>query len=182
MGGASRRFPFLANRGQLEPLLKPDLDAVFVGEGPVPGRYSDRTNTYYADLTNVFYRSLFMSGWTAVELWPRESEVLLQWGIGLDDVYDDAMGLIDRLRVVEPRAVCFNSRSALHQYVRQVQGQDLPPHAEWKGEYASALASFVWEPFVWALPDSSGQAAAYHPERIALLEGLRKSLRRKKAR
>lgn len=155
--------------GDLAPLLKEGLDVVFVGTEP--GRESLRQSHYYADGTNSFYESLCESGWTARKLDPSEFRSLLDYGIGLDDVRGEPEELERRLAEVKPRAVCFNSKTALEDSC----GMELAPDA-WAGELAGTHATFSWGATVWAVHDSSGRAASYYRDRVQLLALLRERL------
>jgi hypothetical protein len=67
--------------------------------------------------------------------------------------------------------VCFNSKEALERFVgRELRGET------WRGEAAARHARFGWNPLVWALPDSSGQARGYTKDRFKLLCDLRRIL------
>ena len=153
---------------KLPPLLSDGLAVVFVGTEP--GRESLRRGQYYADPTNCFYRHLAEAGFTPRQLRPGEFRDLPGYGIGLDDVYDDADELHARLESARPRAVCFNSYEAL----RRFAGQDRLPRP-WRRDAAGRYARFG-EASAWATSDSSWNASKYWPQRLddlrALLERL----------
>jgi G:T/U-mismatch repair DNA glycosylase len=149
----------------LPPLLAPGLKVVFVGTEPGPE--SLRTQSYYANRRNSFWKDLHSVGLVSIVLEPADFRDALDFGIGLDDVYDDPAGLRRRLVAASPRAVCFNSKAAL---VRMAEEQVVPP---WSGANASrwvALPSML----VWALPDSSPTASAYRTLRLNDLKELKR--------
>ena len=152
----------------LPPLLADGLDVVFVGTEP--GRESLRRGQYYADPTNCFYRHLADTGFTPRQLRPEQFRDLPAYGIGLDDVYDDAEELRARLESARPRAVCFNSYEALRRFARQ----DRLPRP-WRRDAAGRYAQ-LGEATAWATSDSSWNASKYWPQRLddlrALLEML----------
>lgn len=153
----------------LAPLLRTGLRAVFVGTRP--GRESLKSGMYYANPTNSFYRSLHRAGLTPSQLEPRQFRDLLEFGIGLDDVYDDPKGLRSRLEAAAPVAVCFNSRGALRAFGESIIGT-------WRGPEASRHASIRGVRIVWAVPDSSGLAGAFQVDRLSLLTELRRRIDR----
>jgi len=151
----------------LPPLLKQDLAVVFVGTEP--GRLSIQTQCYYANPTNAFYKHLAEAGFTPSQLAPLEFRRLLDYGVGLDDVYSDADALRARLESASPGAVCFNTKEALRRFagVRQLR----PP---WRREAARRHAKVGQ--LTWALSDSSWEASRYWPERCDDLRALRRLL------
>ena len=118
-------------RTSLPPLLRPGLDVVFVGLAPKLGGESLRTGHYYADRNNSFYSDLEATGFTPSRLLSQQDQLLLEHGIGLDDVYDDPDGLRRRIEEVRPLAVCFNSKTALEHFA----GRSIPSHV-WRGQGA----------------------------------------------
>ena len=151
----------------LPPLLKPGLEVVFVGTEP--GRDSLAAGHYYASSSNSFYSDLHDVGFTDRLLWPEQYRELLAYGIGLDDVYDDAAGLRHRIEATRPHAVCFNSKQALERFAGVI---DTP----WRGSAASEHARFRVAILVWAVPDSSGRAAGHRASRLSLLKELRQQI------
>jgi len=148
---------------RLPPSLKPGVDLVIVGEGPVPGGMSLRLGCYYANPTNSFWRDLHQAGFTPSLFDPCDYPKLLQLSlsIGLDDLYDDPQRLFDRLRGCNPRHIAFNSKRAFDRLRRDRAGR------------------LILETFeTTVLYDSSATARAYHPKRMALLRALRKRLAR----
>ena len=155
----------------LPPLLRDGLRVVFVGESPLPHGESIRTGNYYADSGNRFYHHLLASGFVPRLIEPREHKKLLDYGIGLDDVYSDPAGLRERLERVRPLAVCFNSKQALKCFAGCKISKD-----EWRGPKAGQHASFAGVRIVWAVPDSSGNANRHCSNRKQLLVELRELL------
>lgn len=147
----------------LPPFLGPGLKAVFVGTEPGPE--SLRTNCYYANSSNTFWRDLVAAGPTPTLIAPFDFSRSLTLGIGLDDVYLDPKGLRRRLEAAAPRAVCFNSKAALERMTdEEVKGA-------WSGKDAGRWVSFP-RSLVWALHDSSPRAVAFHALRIDELQAL----------
>lgn len=149
------------NSGRLPPLLTGGLDVVFVGSEP--GADSIRLGCYYASPGNSFYANLATTGFTPTQLAPGEFPRLLDFGVGLDDVYSEPEALRERIERVSPRAVCFNSKAALTRF----SGRRIPS-GEWRGEGAARYARLA--EITWAVDDSSGEARGYRQLRI---EGLR---------
>jgi G:T/U-mismatch repair DNA glycosylase len=149
--------------GYLPPVLGPGLKVVFVGTEP--GSESLRTNCYYANSSNSFWRDLFAARMTPTVIAPSKFASVLTLGIGLDDVYLDPKGLRRRIEAAAPRAVCFNSKAALER-----MGDDEVKGA-WAGRDAGRWVSFPGS-LVWALHDSSQRAVAFHALRIEELEAL----------
>lgn len=150
-----------ANR--LPPSLKPGVDLVIIGEGPVPGGVSLRLGCYYANRTNTFWSDLYETGFTPTLLEPCDYKRLLELSpsIGLDDVYDDPKGLFERLAECGPRQVVFNSKKAFERVRRD--------------PYSKQLLRGFGKPTV--LYDSSWNARSYRPRRLAILRALRKRFR-----
>lgn len=138
--------------------------------GTEPGRHSIDLGCYYASPTNAFYRHLAQGGFTPRQLEPMDFRQSLDYGIGLDDVYDDADALRARLDVVSPLAVCFNSMEALRRYAG-VDRIRLP----WRGEAARRYSELG--EVARALSDSSWEASQYWPLRVEDLRELRSRLR-----
>jgi len=151
----------------LRPLLGPGLKVVFVGTEPGP--QSLRTNCYYANSRNSFWRDLFTTGFTPTVIAPSDFARALTLGIGLDDVYLDPKGLRRRIEAAAPRAVCFNSKTALE----TMTGDEVK--VPWSGEDAGRWVTFPGA-LVWALHDSSPRAVAHHPLRIEELQALKARL------
>lgn len=154
-------------RQRLAPLLAPGLTVVFVGTKP--GLESPKRGHYYANSTNCFYDHLAASVFTPRRLRPEEDHLLINFGIGLDDVYDDPAELLRRLIDAAPKAVCFNNKEALRGFV------GVERLGEWRGGSAARCVEF--NSLAWALPDSSWNASKYWPEGLDLLLSLRERLR-----
>src|SRR5687768_9331090 len=101
----------------LPPILNVGLDVVFVGLEPQPGGESLRTGHSHADPGNSFWSTLHASGWTPKALRPEDDPSVLDFAIGLDDVYHDPRGLRRRIERHRPHAVCFNSKAAVARFV-----------------------------------------------------------------
>jgi hypothetical protein len=152
----------------LAPLLTSGLNIVFVGTEPGPD--SLRLGQYYANPRNAFYNHLAEAGLTPSMLRPAEFHTLLEYGIGLDDVYGEPNELCRRIEAAAPRAVCFNSSEALRRFAGA--SQITPP---WRRENAVRYAR-LGVALVWATSDSSWNASKYWPSRLADLEALRARL------
>lgn len=152
----------------LPPLLAKGLDVVFIGTEPGPESLG--RGEYYANPTNSFYKHLAETGFTPRRLSPTEFRALLDYGIGLDDVYDDAQALRSRVQAAAPLAVCFNSSQALRRFI----GVDRLP-SPWRRNAAGRYAEFG-EALVWATSDSSWNANQHWPARLADLRALRARL------
>lgn len=150
----------------LDPMILPDLRVIFVGSEP--GKESLRTGHYFADSRNSFYRDLYQSGWTRkIYSSQEDANLLANENIGMYDVYDSPKQLELLLAEYKPRIVCFNSKMALERFIQYELGA-----GQWAGENAGKHVNFHWGPIVWALYDSSGQAAGYRVKRIELLKDL----------
>lgn len=156
-------------RALLRPLLRPGLAVVFVGTEP--GQRSLELGCYYANPSNRFYEHLAATRFTPRRLAPSQFRELLDFGIGLDDVYDDPVALRSRLGAAGPHAVCFNSREAL----RRVAGVERI-RRPWRA--AAARRHVEIGEITWALPDSSWEASRYWPDRLEDLRALRRILDR----
>jgi len=154
----------------LAPLLGPKLTVVFVGAEPGPESLA--SGCYYANGRNSFWSDLHVAGFTPRRFQPCEFKELLELGVGLDDVYSDRGGLKKRLERWAPKAICFNSRMALERCAGE------PVGTRWRGTDASSWVSVAGVDAIWAVPDSSGRAAAFRDDRRSLLMDLRKSLGR----
>lgn len=147
----------------LPPLLAAGLNVVFVGTEPGPE--SVRTQSYYANSRNSFWLDLFEAGLTPTLIAPSDYAKALALGIGLDDVYQDPIGLRRRIEAVAPMAVCFNSKAALARVATdEIEGT-------WAGEDAASWTNFA-DAIVWALHDSSPRAVAYRALRLLELAAL----------
>jgi double-stranded uracil-DNA glycosylase len=106
--------------------LAPNLKLLFVGINP--GLRSAAAGHYYANPQNPFWRFLHESGLTPVQLRPEEDSRMPEFGYGLTDIVKrPSRGASDlrtrefagnraRLSTIvrrcQPRAVCFNSKTA----------------------------------------------------------------------
>jgi double-stranded uracil-DNA glycosylase len=144
----------------LEDLLRPALQVVFCGTAA--GTASARAKAYYAGPGNAFWRTLFATGLTPMQLAPSEYERLLGYGIGLTDLCKvrhgsdaevgaedlDVAGLRARIAAVRPVHLAFNgkngARAALEREVA------IGPQEERIGSAR-----------VWVLPSTSAAARRY---------------------
>ncbi len=144
----------------LDDLLKPGLQVVFCGTAA--GTASARAKAYYAGPGNAFWRTLYATGLTPMQLAPSEFRQLLRYGIGLTDlckvrhgsdaevgtVEFDVDGLRQRISAAEPAYLAFNGKNAAQGALEREVG--LGPQEERIGGAT-----------VWVLPSTSGAARAY---------------------
>lgn len=149
-------------------MLQRGLDVVFIGTEP--GATSLRLGQYYANPNSSFYRDLAETGFTSEQLAPSHFERLLDFGIGLDDVYGEPQATVRRVTRAEPLAVCFNSKEAL----RRLAGLKRLTSERWRG--AGARRFVELGEITWALDDSSPTARAYHRHRLEGMRELRQQL------
>lgn len=144
----------------LDDLLRPGLQVVFCGTAA--GTASARANAYYAGPGNAFWRTLYATGLTPMQLAPSEYRRLLRFGIGLTDVCKvrhgsdaevgteelDVDGLRERIEAFAPVYLAFNGKNA----ARGTLGREieLGPQEERIGGAA-----------VWVLPSTSAAARRY---------------------
>lgn len=142
---------------RLPPSLKPRVDIAIVGERP--GVRSLQVGCYYADPRNSFWRDLYETGFTPRMFAPSEYASLLELSpsIGLDDLYNDAKALRQRLIKCRPQLIVFNSKRVYSAVQADLQGRKI------LDEFQSAV-----------LFDSSGQASRWRPQRLRQLEEIRK--------
>lgn len=144
----------------LNDLLQPGLQVVFCGTAA--GTASARAKAYYAGPGNAFWRTLYATGLTPVQLAPSEYRRLVRFGIGLTDlckarhgsdadvgtVEFDVDGLRARIAQAEPAYLAFNGKNAAQGALeRKVE---LGPQEEQIGGAT-----------VWVLPSTSGAARGY---------------------
>ena len=119
-----------ARRGRLPDYLAPGLKLLFVGINP--GLISAAAGHYYANPLNPFWRLLYEAGLTPVRLRPDEDGRMIEFGYGLTDIVKrpsrgagdlksgefaaNRQRLTRLVRRFEPRAVCFNSKTAFEGY------------------------------------------------------------------
>jgi len=127
----ARPLPLARAPEKLPDLLRPDLDAVFVGTAA--SSRSAQLGHYYAGPGNRFWRTLHEVGITPCEFAPREDARLLDLGIGLTDVSKtgcgmdhqighsefDPLGFEDKMRRLQPRAIAFTGKTAASLWLRR---------------------------------------------------------------
>ena len=72
-------------------LLAPGLKIVFCGTAK--GKVSARAGSFYAHPSNRFYRTLFETGLTPVQVVPDDFPRLLDYGLGLTDLNQSESGM-----------------------------------------------------------------------------------------
>jgi TDG/mug DNA glycosylase family protein len=130
-GGRARRVSTdEPGRSPLSDYLAPRMRLLFVGINP--GLISAAAGHYYANPRNPFWRFLFEAGLTPVCLSPGEDSRLPSFGYGITDIvkrpsngagdlaFREFVGGRERLekivRQFEPRAICFNGKTAFEGY------------------------------------------------------------------
>lgn len=110
-------------------LLQPGLKVVFCGTAK--GRVSARMGSFYAHPSNRFYRTLFETGLTPVQVAPENFSTLLDFGIGLTDLNQcesgmdrdlsrerfDIEGFRAKMLRYRPRLIAFTSLMAARTYL-----------------------------------------------------------------
>lgn len=163
------------------PLLRPGLDAVFVGFNPSP--VAAALGHYYANPRNRFWQLLADSGLTPVPLLPADDQCLLDFGCGLTDVVDRPTPGSAELRPDELRAGGAAVRARL--------AQAAPRFAAYtgKGVYAAVagVAGVAYGPQAgsavpgvrdFVLPSPSGRSGLPWTEKLRWYRALAQALGR----
>jgi TDG/mug DNA glycosylase family protein len=144
----------------LPDVLAPGLRVVFCGTAP--GTASAKALAYYSGPGNSFWKALYRTGMTPVELAPADFEQLPSYGIGLTDICKvlygsdeevgtvefDVAGLQARIAEAEPAYLAFNGKNAARGALERAV--ELGPQEEQIGGAG-----------VWVLPSTSGAARRY---------------------
>lgn len=114
----------------LRDILDFDLRVVFCGTAA--SSESARRRQYYAGRGNKFWKTLFEVGLTPRLLDPSQFAELPKYGLGLTDLAKtesgsdadlsknafDIAGFEDKIRMYQPRFVCFNGKRSAREYFR----------------------------------------------------------------
>ncbi len=147
----------------LPDLLKPGLKVVICGTAA--GTKSARVGAYYAGPGNQFWSVLHRIGLTPRRLAPDEFRDLLNFGIGLTDLWKEASGpdsevmqtgpdvesFRSRVLRYSPRALAFNGKSSAAAFLGRPAGYGLQPET-------------IGKTAVFVLPSTSGAARGYWDE------------------
>lgn len=139
--GAKRRPTAPLRPRPLPDYLAPDLKLLFVGINP--GLISAAAGHYYANPRNSFWRLLYEAGLTPVPLRPEDDFRMSEFGYGLTDIvkrpsggagdlkrrefFDNRERLLRLVKRFNPRAVCFNSKTAFEGFFGQGACLNLGP-------------------------------------------------------
>lgn len=151
------------------PILRPGLEAVFVGYNPSPAAAA--AGHYYAHPRNRFWELLAVAGLTPRRLRPDEDALLPGFGLGLTDVVDRATpsagGLTSeelrvggravraRLAAVTPRFAAYTGKGV---YLA-VSGRAAAGYGAQPGEVVPGVRDFV-------LPSPSGRSGLPWAEKV----------------
>jgi TDG/mug DNA glycosylase family protein len=116
-------------------VLAPDLRLVFCGTAL--GRQSALARAYYANPTNLFWRTLHEVGLTPERVAPSEYRRLLDYGIGLTDLAKghfgndaelpgdaiDALALREKILRWQPAILAFTSKTGASRFLDQPTGK-----------------------------------------------------------
>lgn len=147
----------------LPDLLKPGLKVVICGTAA--GTKSARVGAYYAGPGNQFWSVLHRIGLTTRRLAPDEFRDLLNFGIGLTDLWKETAGpdsevmqtgpdvesFRSRVLRYSPRALAFNGKSSAAAFLGRPAGYGLQPET-------------IGKTVVFILPSTSGAARRYWDE------------------
>jgi double-stranded uracil-DNA glycosylase len=154
----------------LPDLLRPGLRVAFCGTAA--GTASARAGAYYAGPGNAFWETLHATGLTPVRLRPAEFGRLLEFGIGLTDLWKvahgsdaavgtkgyDIAGLEANVAAAAPKRLAFNGKNAARGALGRQVEYGIQPERIGGAE-------------VWVLPSTSGAARAFwdaaHWQRLA---------------
>lgn len=116
-------------------VLAPGLTLVFCGTAL--GRRSAERKAYYANPSNLFWRTLYETGMTPRRFAPEEYSEVTALGIGLTDLCKNAFGndaelhtgaldraaLEEKLKQFQPRILAFTSKKAASIYLETNTGK-----------------------------------------------------------
>ncbi len=147
----------------LPDLLKPGLTVVFCGTAA--GSKSAKVGAYYAGPGNQFWGVLHRIGLTPRRLVPQEFRELLNFGMGLTDLWKETSGSDSEVAVTEPDVQSLSSR--VLKYSPHVLAFNGKSSAE---AFLGHSTSYGRQPErigrteVFVLPSTSGAARAYWDE------------------
>jgi TDG/mug DNA glycosylase family protein len=148
----------------LPDVLGPNLKVVFCGTAA--GNESARRKAYYAGPGNKFWRTLYRTKLTPMQLEPGEYKKVLEYGIGLTDLVKrvsgadselskqnfDIAGLEAKILNNSPEVLCFNEKKAAQEYMGTKQV-----------EYGLQNIK-IGETLIFIAPSTSGAASGYWDE------------------
>jgi TDG/mug DNA glycosylase family protein len=146
----------------LPDVLDHGLDLVLCGTAP--SRASKDAAAYYAHPGNLFWRTLFETGLTPVQLRPAQYREVLRYGIGLTDLCKhefgsdaelsrgafDAAALRRKIELYRPAAIAFDSKTAARGFLGR---QDL--------RYGAQAERIGDATRIFVVPSPSGRARSY---------------------
>jgi TDG/mug DNA glycosylase family protein len=159
-------------RGLTEPvlpdILRPGLRIVFCGSAA--GAASARVGAYYAGPGNKFWPMLHRIGLTPHPLKPKDSNKLLDFGIGLTDLAkhasgsdaslprsaDDPAGLHDRIQRCQPAVLAFNGKRSGRVFLKH--------HAAARAIDYGLQPWTISKTSIFVLPSTSGAANGFWDE------------------
>jgi TDG/mug DNA glycosylase family protein len=161
----------------LPDLLRENLTLVICGTAV--GNKSAQLKQYYARPGNKFWKVLFETGLTSVQLQPLEYLRLLDYGIGLTDLVKEISGMDEKLRSeyfgneallikidqYQPKILCFNGKRAAVEFLGRAVQYGLQPETLggtkiYVATSTSGAANGSWDVKVWqALASLCKQAA-----------------------
>jgi TDG/mug DNA glycosylase family protein len=160
----------VAARGlRLPDLIRPGLAVLFCGINP--SLYSAAVQHHFARPGNRFWRTLHAAGFTDRVLLPSEQAELLEQGIGLTNVVEQASASAAELTREDYRRGRASLRRKLQRYrPRTIAFLGLGAYRI-VAEQPRARVGLQPEPFegvpAWVLPNPSGLNAHYPPDELA---------------
>jgi len=155
----------MSDNNRLPDLLTEGLDIVFVGTAA--GTKSATRQAYYANDSNRFYNTVHKIGLTSILLKPEEYKELLNYRIGITDLFKGKSGL-DRtltkgdydveafrkkIEILHPKILAFNGKRAAKVFFDK-------ENIEY-GRQAEMIGNTV----IFVLPSTSGMASRWWDER-----------------
>ena len=151
----------------LPDVLREGLDIIFCGTAA--GNNSAERKAYYAGAGNLFYPTLAACGLTPRLLKPHEFPELLNCNIGLTDLvkhhfgmdknlkaeYFDTKTFEEKIRIYQPKLVCFNGKEAAKVYFNRKKTSEV--------SYGLQLQT-IESTRLYVAPSTSLQAIAYWDE------------------
>ena len=152
----------------LKDVLAPNLDVVFCGTAK--GRVSAMKGFYYAGPGNKFYRTLYVAGFTPVQLAPKDCYDINRYRIGLTDLVHTEFGndneiadssyevenFIAKMLIYQPKYIAFNSKKSAS-FALGFQGNTGAVNYGLQTKKIGKSKLFV-------LPSTSGSASRYWDE------------------
>lgn len=170
----------LAAEGSLVPdIIAPELKVLFCGINP--SVYSAVVAHHFARPGNRFWPALHASGFTPRRLHPAEDELLLDYGLGLTNVFE--LATVGEKDVSKEQFIAGGQRLAervLHYKPRVLAVLGIGAYRKGFGRNKAIMgkqAETIGETEIWVLPNPSGLNAHYQLPDLARVYGeLRLSL------